>query len=120
MDCGKEAEDPVDCIRKLGYILVGVYGSYCERMMSPLLEAVSDSKVNTRRSAGYIFARVDGLMRNLWHVLRNFRKSSPSDTPLCRGGWHAIWAANVSLVQWTDAAEEKWRRANPTLPLGYS
>ena len=117
MDCGKVGEDPEACIRKLGYILVGVYGSHCARMMSPLLGAVSESQVNTRRSAGYIFARADGLMRNLWHVLRNFRKSSPSDLPLCRGGWHDLWAESVRAVQWTDAAEERWRLANPTLPL---
>ncbi len=59
MDCGKEAEG----IRKLGYILVGVYGSHCEG--HALLEAISASTVNTRRSAGYIFARVNGMMKNL-------------------------------------------------------
>jgi hypothetical protein len=56
------------------------------------------------------------MMRKLWYVLRNFRRSSPSDLPLRRGGWNAIWVESVRSVQWTDEAEEKWRRANPTLP----
>jgi hypothetical protein len=65
MDCGKGAEGPTDCIRNLGYILVGLYGSYCEGMMGPLLGAIGASQVNTRRSAGYIFARADGVLRQL-------------------------------------------------------
>jgi hypothetical protein len=75
MDCGKGAEGPTDCIRKLGHILVGVYGSYCEGMMGPLLETISATQVYTRRSPGYIFAKADGIMRQLWDHLRNTRSS---------------------------------------------
>jgi hypothetical protein len=85
--------------------------------MSSLLTAISASQVNTRRFAGYIFARADGIMRKLWPDLRNTRSSSSSDPPVRRGGWHTPWAESVSSVKWTDAAEEKWRRANPTLHL---
>ncbi len=53
-DCGKEADGPVECIRKLEHILVGVYGSHCEGMMANLLEAISASMVNAQRFVGYI------------------------------------------------------------------
>ena len=85
MDCGRGSEGPTDCIRKLGYILVGVYGSHCEGMMGPLLAAIGASQVNTHRSSGYIFARADGVLRQLWDHLRNDRRSSPADIPLRRG-----------------------------------
>jgi hypothetical protein len=85
--------------------------------MGPLLAAIGASQVNTRRSAGYIFARADGVFRQLWDHLRNARKSSPSDVSLRQDGWKTLWADSVRAIMWTDAAEEKWRRANPTLPL---
>ena len=117
IDCGIRSEGPADCIRKLGYILVGVYGSHCEGMMGLLLAAIATSQVNTRRSSGYIFARADGVLRQLWDHLRNARRSSSADTPLRRGGWKAMWEESVRAIMWTDQAEEKWRKAFPDLPL---
>ena len=117
MDCGKEAESPFERVRKLGYILVGVYGSFCEGMMNCLLDAISASTVNTRRSPGYVFARADGLMRDLWNLLRNYRKASASDPPLRRGGWLPRWHKMVAEVTWTDSAEDRWRKANPSVSL---
>ena len=28
-----------------------------------------------------------------------------------------MWDESIRAIMWTDAAEEKWRKANPTLPL---
>ena len=85
--------------------------------MNGLLDAISASTVNTRRSAGYVFARADGLMCNLWNLLRNHRKASTSDSSLRRGGWLPYWHDMVSRVTWTDSAEERWRKANPSAAL---
>ncbi len=104
-------------MRKLGYILVGEYGAFCEGMMNGLLDAISASTVKTRRSAGYVVARADRLMRNLWNLLRNHRKASTSDPPLRRGGWLPYWHDMVTKVTWTDSAEERWCKANPSVPL---
>jgi hypothetical protein len=85
--------------------------------MGHLLAAIGASQVNTRRLSGYIFVRTYGVLRQLWDYLRNARKSSPSDIPLRQDCWHTMWNDSVRAIMWTDAAEEKWRRANPTLPL---
>ncbi len=85
--------------------------------MGGLLDAISASTVTTRRSPAYVFARADGLMRNLWNLLRNYRKASPTDPPLRRGGWLPQWHKMVAEVTWTDSAEDRWRKANPSVPL---
>ncbi len=40
MECGKGTESPDECVRKLGYILVGVYGAFREGMMMGLVDAI--------------------------------------------------------------------------------